>query len=372
MMLLADFFLGLAALCLILHLFSFVIVLCRSFWKPKGSFGTGDDEKVTILRPVSNLEYGLERTLASTFELNHKNYEILFCVAQENDKAIPLINSLMKKYPDIDAKLLIGDNPISDNPKLNNLVKGWQQAKYPWVAMTDSNVLMPKTYLADIFSRWTKKTGLVASPPLGTEPENFFAHIEAAFLNSYQARWQLTSDAIDNGFAQGKTLFWYRDILNRAGGIEALTCELAEDAASTKIVREQGLKVRLTAMPFAQPLGNKSWKAVWKRQTRWAKLRKDSFPAFFYLEILSGAIFPLLCLFIGCYISGISYSLILFYFFIWYLIEFLVTSVVGWPFSFKQAIADIVRDLLLPVLWLSAFSKRGYEWQGHNVNLKKK
>ena len=121
--------------------------------------------------------------------------------------------------------------------------------------MTDSNVFMPKTYLARIFARWTKNTGLVASPPLGTDPENFYAHLEAAFLNSYQARWQLTSDSIGNGFAQGKTLFWYQDILNRAGGIEALTCELAEDAAATKVIRQQGLKVHLTAMPFAQPLG---------------------------------------------------------------------------------------------------------------------
>ncbi len=372
MSVLAIFFLALAWLCLILHFFSFGVVLFRSFWKPKGIFGDGRDEKVTILRPVSNLEYGLERTLASTFDLNHKHYEVIFCVARASDPAIPLINKLIADFPHAEAKLLVGDNPISDNPKLNNLVKGWHQAKYPWVVMTDSNVLLPKTYLADIFARWTKNTGLVASPPLGTEPKNFFANLEAAFLNSYQARWQLTSDTIGNGFAQGKTLFWYRDILNRAGGIEALICDLAEDAASTKIVREQGLKVRLTAMPFAQPLGNKSFKAVWRRQARWAKLRKDSFPAFFYLEILSGVVFPALCLFLACYFSGLSYSLLLFYFVLWYLTEFLVTSVVGWPFSFAQAFADIVRDLLLPVLWLTTFFKHDYEWQGHNVNLKKK
>ena len=364
-------FLGLAILCMFLHIFSFIVVLCRRFWKPKGIFGKGEEEKVTILRPVSNLEYGLRRTLASTFELDHKNYEIIFCVADKNDKAIPLIESLISEYPDADAKLLIGNDKISDNPKLNNLVKGWHQAKYPWVVMTDSNVLMPETYIADIFSRWRKNTGLVASPPLGTEPENFFANLEAAFLNSYQARWQLTSDTIGNGFAQGKTLFWFRDILNRAGGIEALNCELAEDAASTKIVREQGLKVRLTPMPFAQPLGKKSWRAVWQRQIRWAKLRRDSFPAFFYLEILSGIVFPALCLLLACYLGGAAYSLILFYFFIWYFVEFSITSIVGWPFSLSQALAEIVRDLLLPVLWLSAFSSRGYEWQGHNVNIRK-
>lgn len=124
-------FLGLAILCMSLHIFSFIVVLCRRFWKPKGIFGKGEEEKVTILRPVSNLEYGLRRTLASTFELDHKHYEIIFCVADKNDKAIPLIESLISEYPDADAKLLIGNDKISDNPKLNNLVKGWHQAKYP-------------------------------------------------------------------------------------------------------------------------------------------------------------------------------------------------------------------------------------------------
>lgn len=364
--------LGLAGICLGLHLFSFLVVLIRCYWKPKGTFGDGHDQKVTILRPVCNLEYGLERTLTSTFELKHPNYEIIFCVADKNDPAIPLIKTLMARYNNIESTLLIGNDPISDNPKLNNLVKGWKKSAYPWVVMTDSNVLMPTTYLADIFSRWTKNTGLVASPPLGIEPKNFFANLEAAFLNSYQARWQLTSDTIGNGFAQGKTLFWYRDILNRAGGIEALTCDLAEDAAATKVIRQNGLKIRLTPMPFAQPLGKKTWKSIWTRQTRWAKLRRVSFPPFFYMEILSGVIFPALCLTCAYCLNIIPFSVILFYFVFWYLIEFLVTSVVGWPFSFQQAFAQITRDLLLPVLWFSAFSKRGYQWQGHNVNMKKK
>lgn len=365
--------LWLAGICFIVHVFSFTVVLARSYWKPKSPLGKGEDQAVTILRPVSGLENNLERTLASAFELNHPKYEIIFCVSKENDPVIPLVEILRARYPQIESSLLIGNDPISENPKLNNLVKGWKAAKYPWIVMTDSNVFMPKTYIADLFARWIDKTGLVASPPLGTTPENFSADLEAAFLNSYQARWQLTSDTIGNGFAQGKTLFWKREILDNAGGIEALACELAEDAASTKVVREQGLKVRLSAMPFGQPLGEKTWESVWNRQKRWAKLRRDSFPAFFYLEIISGAIFPALCLIITACVGATSFSVLLWYFVAWYLIEFAVTATVGWPFSFRQAIAQIYRDLLLPVLWCSAFSKSGYQWQGHKVdNITKK
>ena len=95
--------------------------------------------------------------------------------------------------------------------------------------MADSNVLLPRDYLAILLARWTPGTGLVSSPPAGVRPEGFWAELECAFLDTYQARWQLVADQIGNGFAQGKTLFWRRDILDAAGGPAALGAEMAED-----------------------------------------------------------------------------------------------------------------------------------------------
>ncbi len=57
----------------------------------------------------------------------------------------------------------------------------------------------------------------------------FWGELECAFLDTYQARWQLAADQLGNGFAQGKTLFWRRDILDAAGGPAALGAEMAED-----------------------------------------------------------------------------------------------------------------------------------------------
>ena len=57
-------------------------------------------------------------------------------------------------------------------------------------------------------------------------PENFAAEIECAFLNTYQARWQYSAEALGFGFAQGKTMLWRRDILETGGGIEALGAEI--------------------------------------------------------------------------------------------------------------------------------------------------
>src|SRR5215831_8723974 len=161
--------------------------------------------------------------------------------------------------------------------------------------IADSNVLMPADYIQRLFASWQADTGLVASPPIGSRPQGFWAEIECTFLNTYQARWQYVVDSFGNGFAQGKTMLWRREDLERAGGIATLGKEVAEDAAATKIVRAAGLKVRLVDWPFAQPLGRRSASEVWNRQLRWARLRRASFFVYFLPELLSGGIVPMIC-----------------------------------------------------------------------------
>ena len=78
----------------------------------------------------------------------------------------------MAAYPDIEARLLIGNSTVSANPKLNNLVKGWHAARHQWVLMVDSNVLMPKDHLQRMLSAWRPDTGLVCSPPIGWRSSN--------------------------------------------------------------------------------------------------------------------------------------------------------------------------------------------------------
>src|SRR5262249_29153750 len=159
---------------------------------------------------------------------------------------------LIAQHPHADdARLLIGDDRISGNPKLNNVVKGWRAARHDWIVLADSNVLMPADYLGQLLASWRADTGLVASPPVGAKPRGLAAELECAFLNTYQARWQYVIDSLGRGFAQGKTMLWRRADLEQAGGIAALGKEVAEDAAATKIVRDLGLKVRLVDRPFA-------------------------------------------------------------------------------------------------------------------------
>src|SRR5271170_7194174 len=96
---------------------------------------------VSLVRPLCGIDNYADDTLFSTFGLDYPRYEILFCVTSANDPVVPLVQALIAAHPAANAKLLIGDDRLSSNPKLNNVLKGWDAAKHDWIIIADSNVL---------------------------------------------------------------------------------------------------------------------------------------------------------------------------------------------------------------------------------------
>ena len=354
------------------HVASIALAM-RRFCRPaRPAMSNGQYPPVTLVRPLCGLDNYAADTLASTFALDYPHYEILFCVACASDPVVPLVNALIARHNAANARLLVGDERASNNPKLNNVLKGWREAAYPWIVLTDSNVLMPPDYIQALFASWRADTGLVASPPIGCRPKGFWAQIECAFLNTYQARWQYAADTLGLGFAQGKTMLWRRADLERAGGIAALAKEVAEDAAATKIVRNAGLRVRLVDRPFAQPLGRRGAAEVWHRQLRWARLRRASFLPYFLPEIFSSGLLPMIAVAIVLNAFGQSPILgVAMFGAIWYGGEMLLAACAGWPVSTLSPLYGLVRDLLLPALFVGALRGNGFVWRGNEMQVER-
>jgi ceramide glucosyltransferase len=324
---------------------------------------------VSLVRPVCGLENYVEETLASGFALDYPHYEIVFCVASAQDPVVPMVKRLMAAHPGVPARLLVGSEKISDNPKLNNVYKGWRAAAHAWIVLADSNVFMPPDYIQRLVSAWRPDTGLVCSPPVGCRPDGLWAEVECAFLNTYQARFQYTADTIGLGFAQGKSMLWRRSILEDAGGIRALASELAEDAAATKIVRRADLRVRLVDAPFEQPLGYRSPAEVWRRQVRWARLRRTSFKAYFMPEILAGGAWPLAAAAFAAAQSDsdLSLAVVPALAAVWYGSEAILAWAAGWHLSARSPLAWLLRDLLLPAIWFNGWLGSAFVWRGNQM-----
>ncbi len=349
---------------LIAHLASVGIVLWRLHKTPapEGFIGL---PRVTLLRPVCGLDTFDAETLESSFRQDYPDFEIIFCADHPDDPAVALARRLIAAYPKVQARVLIGQSAISGNPKLNNLAKGWQAAGSDWICMTDSNLMLPRDYLRKVVQSWGPKTGLVSGPPVGSRPSGLAGSLECAFLNSNQARLQLTSDSLGRGFAQGKTLFWNRRILERAGGLAVLGRYLAEDVSATKLVRAQGLRVTLTPAPFAQPIGQRSFAQVWNRQLRWSRVRRDGFAALFVMEVLNGAAVPLGAMALAAGLLQLTPLAVIAYAVCWYGAEIVLIRRAGWPGQWRDLVALPLRDALLPMLWGATFLRRGIEWRGN-------
>ena len=353
-------------LALLLQITSLILAGIKQTRSPKG--GIDGTPKVSILRPVCGLENNLEETLTSTFALDYPAFEILFCVAHAQDPVVPLVERLIVAHPLINARILIGDDRISGNPKLNNLVKGWAASTSAWMLMADSNVLLPRDTLQRLFGEWRADTGLVSSPPAGIRPLGFAARLECAFLNSFQGRWQLAAAQLGNGYAQGKMLFWRKDVLDHVGGLAALGHEMAEDVASTKVVRAQGLNVRLTAHLFEQPIGERRFLAVWARQLRWSKVRRLGFLPLFLSEIVSGGALPMAAAVSLTALGVISPLVLMGYVAFWYGAEYVLAKRSNWPATVADVLTWICRDALLPALWVAAWFGNSFEWRGNAMS----
>ncbi|CDM57766.1 MULTISPECIES: glycosyltransferase [Rhizobium] len=323
---------------------------------------------VSIVVPLCGVEQFSRETLESALSLDWPDYEIIFCVADKTDPVVCLAEEALRKKPLTKAMISVGDDRISANPKLNNCVKGWNAASHGWVVLADSNVLMPTDYLARLMAAWRPDSGLVCSTPLGSRPNGFWAEVECAFLNTHQARWQYAGEALGFGFAQGKSMLWRKKTLDSHGGIQALAAEIAEDAAATKLVNTMGLKVHLVAGPFEQPLGRRTFRDVWARQCRWARLRRVTFPHFFAPEILLGVVPPLFLCMSAALISGTSlFVAALAVLCAAYAPELILAARKNWYMSPLSLVAMVTRDALLPIIWMRSWMAGSFDWRGNRM-----
>lgn len=363
---------ALAASLLAIQVASAVIAMVRCRQK-KGIDGTAAPMQrpkgVTIVRPLCGLEPFSEETLEASFHIDWPDYELIFCVGNTDDPIVPLAQAAIDRHPHIAARLLVGMERLGPNPKLNNMAKGFRGARFDIIVFVDSNLLVAPDYLKRLTAAWRDDTGMVTAPAYGDRPEGFWSLLECAMLNSYQARIQYAVDTLGFGFAQGKSLMFRRADLER-GGLESLASEPAEDAASTKMMRDQQRGIAVAGPPYPQLLGRRSLAQVWGRHLRWARLRRASFPVLFAPEIFSGALPPLAATLVAAHGAEINLAAAALVFLaIWYAPEWLLSRVAGWPRPAALLPAMLLRDILLPALYFCAFFGRSVTWNGTKVEL---
>ena len=326
--------------------------------------------QVTVLAPLDRVGTYSEKCIEALFRLEHRHLELLFCLCEPNPDMLALIDTMRRAYPDVEARVLIGRDTQSKNPKLDNLQKGWMAARHPWVLIVDDNVAVPSDLIAHLAGSLRPEIGVICTVVYGIEPANFWAEVESAFLGPLSARLLLATELASQGWAMGKVMLVPRLVFEELGGLDALRAFPAEDFGASEVARRVGLQTRFADLGVPQPLGIRSFRAVSARLMRWAILRRHQTPFLYVFEPLVTWFVPAALAANAAAQAGIAIlPLVLTSISLSIAIEIGFSRYLGWPTSLLTPFAILVRDGLAVLIWVFSWFRVGYDWRGHSINL---
>ncbi|KAI8924347.1 glycosyl transferase family 21-domain-containing protein [Entophlyctis helioformis] len=186
---------------------------------------------VSILRPLKGIDFNLEANLESSFLQDYPNFEIILPLPREQIVGV--------------------------NPKVNNLIRGYNAAKSDIVWIMDSNISVDHSALAravDIMQE--PGVGLVHHVPCGVYTQSLGSLLDAVFLNTAHARMYSTINSL--GVAScvvGKSNLFRRSALEDIGGLAYFGQFMAEDNIIGMAVMNKGFKHRVSPDLAYQSLG---------------------------------------------------------------------------------------------------------------------
>lgn len=185
---------------------------------------------VSILKPVVGINDNLQDNLESYFTLDYPKYEILICIAEKNGESLPLVEGLKKKYPMVDCSIFTGASAIGVNPKINNMLVGFNAAKYDILWISDSNIkALPHTLTEMATYLQDSKVGIVHQLPFTVPDTSFAGVLDTVYFGTQHARVYLCADVFRQNCANGMSWLIRKNALLAEGGLANYSKYLAED-----------------------------------------------------------------------------------------------------------------------------------------------
>ncbi|KAJ2159973.1 Ceramide glucosyltransferase [Coemansia sp. RSA 552] len=233
---------------------------------------------VTIIRPMKGIDHNMHYTLESSFLQQYPGpVEILFAVEDPDDPAIAVVNELMSRHPKVYARVLVGQDNVGINPKINNMLKAFAQASNDLLWICDSNVHTDSGTLrrsVDLLLD-NKRVGVIHHVVFSEAPSTFAAMLDTAFLVTNHCRMYLAINAF--GIAScltGKSNLYYKSALDSVGGLASFGHYLAEDNMIGQALWRSGRGHTMTGDLARQPADIGSFAEYCSRRIRWVRTRK--------------------------------------------------------------------------------------------------
>ena len=238
---------------------------------------------VSILKPVRGVDFGSYENFSSFCRQNYEEYEVLFCVNEISDPAVPVIQRVMAEFPQRHIRILSGAKQTGTNRKVNNLALLTQQAQHEFLVQSDGDVRVGPNYLREVAAPFADPSvGIVSCFYRGIAQPNLAAELEAVgaasdfFPGAMVAEWM---EGVT--FALGASVATRKAWLQKVGGYESFASYLADDYEIGNRVHAAGGRVLLSREAVWTMYPALRFRDFWEHQVRWARTVRLVRPASF-------------------------------------------------------------------------------------------
>jgi ceramide glucosyltransferase len=235
---------------------------------------------VSILKPIRGLDPEAYDNLASFCRQDYPEYEVLFCVGDAEDPALPVIDKLIADFPERGIRVLFGSGRTATNDKVAKLVRLVSEAQHEIVVISDSDVRVQSDYVRTVVAPLADPhVGAVTCFYVPTHETTLVQNLQsvgmlADFYAGILAAWQL--DGVK--FTLGPTIATSRTRLSGFGGYQAIENRPADDLLVGRLIADQGYRVELLPYSISTVADYHTFGDLFQKRLRWIVVMRHMRP----------------------------------------------------------------------------------------------
>jgi ceramide glucosyltransferase len=226
---------------------------------------------VSILKPIRGLDRETYRNFSSFCQQDYPEFEILFCVSDEGDPAVPVIKKLIDDFPQRSIRLLLGAEKIGASDKVNKLCRMAREARHDIVLVSDSDVRIDPGFLREVVKPFSDpQVGGVTCLYRGLTDGSLAADLEALGNTADFAPGVLVARIFGGlNFMLGAVMVTTKKHLAGVGGFESLADYFCDDYELGNRIVLRGYCVALSRFPVDIVYPHETLGDAFRHQLRW-------------------------------------------------------------------------------------------------------
>jgi ceramide glucosyltransferase len=234
---------------------------------------SGKTPTVTVLKPLCGAEPETYECLRSFCDQTHRDFQIVFGIADPGDRVLEIVQRLKREFPQVDVQIAVDHRQHGSSRKVSNLINMMSLAKHEYLVFADCDVRVQPDYLANVVAPLLDPSvGIVTCPYRGVSRRGAWSKLGSMFINEwFMPSVQVAALLGSRAFAFGATIALRREVLAQIGGLDELANHLADDYRLGELTRGLGLRTVLSDVEVEVIVIEDSLRKLVQHELRWLR-----------------------------------------------------------------------------------------------------